>query len=368
MPKIQGSGTVTKKCDCPVKTKCAHGWTLRYWLDGKQREKTFRDQIDPATGKVRPGSGKKLAEDFALKLATGKREGDTTFADKAKAAIPFAEYCLEWIESPGRTESTRVVYRSALRRIRADLGSKTLAQVAGDREFAQALIDAAPASHKRRTRILIVSPCNEALKSGRLGTHRLRGLRVEDDNRPAEFYDASGDQLGMLARELGAFGLLVYTGRLCGLRIGESLGLNISDFREEGTVLRLTRTRLADGTTGPLKARKAGQYRDIPVSPKLWQLVSQHGLQANGDLFPAIWQSYVHKMIREARDACGLPGKWTAHDLRHSYASHMLAGAIPISDVAKYLGHESIEITFRTYGHLVPASFGRARSVIDESW
>jgi integrase len=261
-----------------------------------------------------------------------------------------------------------VVYRSALRRIRASLGSKTLAQIAGDREGAQAMIDAAPPSHKRRIRILIVSPCNEALKSGRLASHRLRGLRVEDDNRPAEFYDAGGDQLDVLARELGSFGLLVYTGRLCGLRIGESLGLNITDFREGGTVLRLTRTRLADGTTGPLKARREGQYRDIPVSPKLWEMVSQAALQPNGDLFAPIWQSYVHKMIREARDSVGLPGKWTAHDLRHAYASHSLAGGIPISDVAKYLGHESIEITFRTYGHLVPASFGRARSVIDESF
>ena len=141
-PRSRGSGSIVKKCDCPSKTRCAHGWTLRYWLDSKQREKTFRD----TPGK--PGSGKKLAEDFALKLATGKREGDTTFADKSKSAVRFTDYAGQWIDAH-RNAGTRSVLRSTLKVIAGELGNKSLAQVAGDREGAQKLIDTAPGTYAR---------------------------------------------------------------------------------------------------------------------------------------------------------------------------------------------------------------------------
>jgi hypothetical protein len=77
--KGQGTGTVLKKCKCPVPTRCGHGCTLRYWADGKQHEKTFRDAIG-SDKKVRHGSGKQLAEDFQVKLVHGKRSGDVSMA------------------------------------------------------------------------------------------------------------------------------------------------------------------------------------------------------------------------------------------------------------------------------------------------
>jgi len=49
--------------------------------------------------------------------------------------------------------------------------------------------------------------------------------------------------------------------RGCGLRIGECLAVRREDFLPDGT-LRVTRQQLTDGTRGPLKARKAGEYRD----------------------------------------------------------------------------------------------------------
>jgi hypothetical protein len=51
-------------------------------------------------------SGKRLAEDFGLKLATGKWEGDITFADKSKGAVSFVAYAGEWIERHKRSQTT----------------------------------------------------------------------------------------------------------------------------------------------------------------------------------------------------------------------------------------------------------------------
>ena len=55
------------------------------------------------------------------------------------------------------------------------------------------------------------------------------------------------------------------------------------------------------------------------------------------------------------------------HSLRHLYASTALAEGIPITEVSRWLGHKSIEVTHQIYGHLVPSSWDRARTVLDDA-
>jgi integrase len=54
------------------------------------------------------------------------------------------------------------------------------------------------------------------------------------------------------------------------------------------------------------------------------------------------------------------------HQLRHYYASVMLAGGVPIKELAEYLGHRDPAFTLRVYAHMLPSSHERARAVIDE--
>jgi integrase len=54
------------------------------------------------------------------------------------------------------------------------------------------------------------------------------------------------------------------------------------------------------------------------------------------------------------------------HQLRHYFASLMLAGGVPIKELAEYLGHADPAFTLRVYAYLLPSSHDRARSVIDD--
>jgi integrase len=45
-----------------------------------------------------------------------------------------------------------------------------------------------------------------------------------------------------------------------------------------------------------------------------------------------------------------------------------LAEGIPITEVPRWLGHKSIEVTHQIYGHLVPSSFDRARGALDNAY
>jgi integrase len=54
------------------------------------------------------------------------------------------------------------------------------------------------------------------------------------------------------------------------------------------------------------------------------------------------------------------------HQLRHYYASVMLAGGVSVKELAEYLGHTDPAFTLRYYAHLLPSSHDRARQVIND--
>jgi integrase len=46
----------------------------------------------------------------------------------------------------------------------------------------------------------------------------------------------------------------------------------------------------------------------------------------------------------------------TLHDLRHSFASLLLTAGTPIAYISEQMGHASIELTVKRYGHLTPSA------------
>jgi integrase len=63
-----------------------------------------------------------------------------------------------------------------------------------------------------------------------------------------------------------------------------------------------------------------------------------------------------------------LPAGTTTHDLRHHYASVLLAAGESVVAVAGRRGHENATLVLKTYGHLLPDSEDRTRRAVDEAW
>ncbi len=60
--------------------------------------------------------------------------------------------------------------------------------------------------------------------------------------------------------------------------------------------------------------------------------------------------------------------KWddvTPHTLRHTAAVWMAEGGIPISEIAQFLGHTNINITYKVYARFTPDYLRKAASVLD---
>jgi len=163
----------------------------------------------------------------------------------------------------------------------------------------------------------------------------------------------------------------------CGLRIGEALAVNLRCRIKTGKTLRVQEQVDPGAQLRPLKFRKPGQFRDIPlpqyVSEAIDKHVAEHGTTSDGYLFQGrkyklvIRRSYQEDFQRAAEKA-GFPPEFIPHSLRHYFASAALAKGIPITEVSRWLGHKSIEVTHQIYGHLVPSSWDRARTALDDAY
>jgi integrase/recombinase XerD len=143
-----------------------------------------------------------------------------------------------------------------------------------------------------------------------------------------------------------------------GMRVGEALGLRHEDIDAAGTLIRIRKRRNSNG------ARAKGGQREIPVPPGLIRLYTDYLVDEYGDLdcdyvFVNLWGGEhgvpwrywnVTDLTERLRGRSGVT--FTAHTLRHSYATELLRRKVPAEVVQKLLGHASVTTTIGTYEHL----------------
>ncbi|MHA5054781.1 tyrosine-type recombinase/integrase [Streptomyces sp. SD15] len=62
--------------------------------------------------------------------------------------------------------------------------------------------------------------------------------------------------------------------------------------------------------------------------------------------------------------SAGSRKRMVIYGFRHFFASNCLSNGIPITDVAEWMGHNSVDVTFKTYRHLMPGSIGKAAKLL----
>ncbi|WP_326736070.1 tyrosine-type recombinase/integrase [Streptomyces sp. NBC_01022] len=156
-----------------------------------------------------------------------------------------------------------------------------------------------------------------------------------------------------------------------GLRWGEVTALQPRDFTfaSKRPTLRVQRAwkRRGEGGTflGAPKTKKS--RRTLVLTPEQVQLFQRRclGKKPTDLVFTApegaAWHSgvfYAHrwKPALDAANAAGLTKRPRVHDLRHTHASWLIAGKVPLPVIQARLGHESITTTVDRYGHLLEAS------------
>ncbi len=139
------------------------------------------------------------------------------------------------------------------------------------------------------------------------------------------------------------------------------IGLN-TGFRK-GNLERLTARDISNNRITARKT-KSGKPYDVPITsdivPTLRRLIEQHPTGA------ILYTNGLDKRFRTAVKAAGLfsnpktgvvvtaEDKVTIHTLRHTFAALYLKRGGDIYKLSKLLGHSSVAITERVYGHICP--------------
>ena len=128
-----------------------------------------------------------------------------------------------------------------------------------------------------------------------------------------------------------------------GLRIGETLALKLEQFTSsDKNTLRVN--------------GKGGKVRMVPLLASVRESVEEYlsicpfDLCENEPIFRGakggiLQPAIIQKQMRKLRGALGLPHDATPHALRHSFATHLLAGGGDLRSIQELLGHASLSTT-----------------------
>ena len=138
----------------------------------------------------------------------------------------------------------------------------------------------------------------------------------------------------------------------CGLRVSELTGLDLADLYLDEGFLRVM--------------GKGAKERVSPISGKALQALRAYLAEARGELLkpyakptPAVFlnarggrltRQSVHRIVADAGLAIGIENLHP-HTLRHSFATHMLAGGADLRVIQEILGHADLSTT-QIYTHV----------------
>ncbi len=166
-----------------------------------------------------------------------------------------------------------------------------------------------------------------------------RALSPEEALRVAYEIGEASDLPATQARDTALMTLLYGAG----LRIDEALSLNVGSLPAADDALRVT--------------GKGAKQRLVPLLPlvrvNLAAWLKYHPAPApDSPLFLGVRgkrlnAGVVQKILRDFRRLHGLPEHATPHALRHSFATHLLAGGADLRAIQELLGHVSLSTTQR---------------------
>jgi integrase/recombinase XerD len=136
-----------------------------------------------------------------------------------------------------------------------------------------------------------------------------------------------------------------------GLRASEAISLDVRDIDLEHGVLR-AQGKGSKERVVPVGAKAVAAVRAYLRSgrPRLLRSADESKLFLNFRGGPLTRQGLYKIVLRHAESA-GLKGKMSPHTLRHSFATHLLAGGCDLRSVQEMLGHADLSTT-QLYTHL----------------
>ena len=166
-----------------------------------------------------------------------------------------------------------------------------------------------------------------------------------------------------------------YTELTIGLRRGELCGLKWEDFDSKAGTLKICRT-IRSGKGGTLEVGDTKTYagkRTILLPYSTIQLLKKREETALTEwIFPNLLKpesptrpESAYRQLKKLLAETGLPDI-RFHDLRHTFATHALAGGVDAKTLSGILGHTKASFTLDTYAHVTGDMQRHAAQVVGD--
>jgi integrase len=377
-------------------------WVVYFRVNGRQHWRSFAIRDYPSAGAAREAAELYLAQS-QVKVKQG--------AFRKATKMRFSEFAIEWLRDYAKgnvRERTYETYESTLRNhLIPHFGDLLLTQIT------RKLIDAFVADwlsggphYQERLRLAREFEGKQAIEERRdrrsinLGrspgtiSNALTPLREMLGHAVEWEYIAANPAVGVRRprvehremRVLAANEIRVllsavrpewHTFFLCatttGARLGELLALRWSDVDWDNRRLWVRRSITRKGTIQEPKTR--GSVRAIAITPTLVAALREHRMRssfktesalifctAKGTLLDGV--NLVRREFKPALQQAKLP-EVRFHDLRHGFASLLIAQGEHPKLISEQLGHASVKITLDRYGHLMDQSYDDASARLD---
>lgn len=339
-------------------------WQVR-WRDdnGAQRKRSFDRKV--------------AAEQWDAKVRAELAAG--SYVDPTNKTT-VGEAALRWLELRPHRPSTARRMKGLVRNhiVDQDIGKRRLGQVrpsevqAWARDRGQVLGPAVLRQLVSTLRSVYDGAVQDRLVGANPVTKRMPLPSVERER----LVPLTVEQVQALAAAMPPAGrAMVLTQAGLGLRIGELIGLTVAHVDFLRRTVRIDSQVDDEGRRVELKTR--GSRRTLPLPQLVADALAAHLADnppgRDGLIFhtrlgtPYPHMVYGYRWFKAALAAAGLPPAVTPHDLRHFYASALLAAGEDVATVAGRLGHLNATLVLTTYGHMMPGREDRTRRAIDEA-
>lgn len=324
---------------------------------GKEHARHFKRKVD----------AQRWLDEVTTAVVTG------TYVDPKAGKITFGRFYDEWSERQIWVPSTRV----NAERVRVTVPFGDLPMKAIRRSHVESWVKAMTAgglaASTIKTRFIVLRSLFRAAIADRVivADPSLGVALPRRRSREASMAIPSEQQVGAILRSARPeFRGFIALCAFAGLRSGEAAGIQIGDIglRE----LRIARQVQRDSREVAVRAPKYGSERVIFVPQELVTILSQHIDTFLPDAGPSSFlfrtadgepldRNAVHFRWRSAASAARVVGV-RLHDLRHFFASGLIAQGCDVVTVQRALGHASATTTLATYSHLWPNAEDRTRN------
>lgn len=346
-------------------------WRARYYDDeGKQRSKNFRRKID--------------ADQWITTHTAALLTGD--YIDPRSGTLSFRSWFDQWAKV--QVWETTTLEQATVAANSVTFGSKPLKKITAADIQAWVKTMTKPSSTSPTglaastitTRHRFVSMAfKAAVRDRQIARNPAEGTPLPRQRRKAAsmVIPTPAEVAAILDKADEYFRAYIAVCAFAGLRLGEASGLKVSDVDFLGRTINVERQ--VQGTSAKtivIRRPKDHSERVVFAPSELTLMISRHleqfGARVDEDdewLFTNGGHHFVRASagarFRKARDAAGLTD-FTLHDMRHFYASGLIASGCDVVTVQRALGHSSPSITLDVYSHLWPSAEDTTRQAASE--